>query len=154
MQTARGVVGGQKIKLFFNTLVGADRAERTIGTLPLPLAIIATDIGNGERVVLRDGELALAMRASMSVPAVLTPVSYRGRYLVDGGLVDNLPVAEARALCQADIVIAVDVGSPLLSAEQVNSLKERRRSDGEHPDRTECHCLARPDAARRHLYAS
>ena len=123
MQMARGVVGGQKIKLFFNTLVGADRAERTIGTLPLPLAIIATDIGNGERVVFRDGELALAMRASMSVPAVLTPVPYKGRYLVDGGLVDNLPVAEARALCKADIVIAVDVGSPLLSPEQVDSLK-------------------------------
>lgn len=122
MQTARGIVGGQKIKLFFNTLVGADRAERTIGSLPLPLAIIATDIGSGERVVFRDGELALAMRASMSVPAVLTPVPYKGRYLVDGGLVDNLPVAEARALCKADIVIAVDVGSPLRSPEQVNSL--------------------------------
>ena len=123
MQMARGVVGGQKIKLFFNTLVGADRAERTIGTLPLPLAIIATDIGNGDRVVFRDGELALAMRASMSVPAVLTPVPWRGRYLVDGGLVDNLPVAEARALCKADIVIAVDVGSPLLNPEQVDSLR-------------------------------
>ena len=123
MQTARGVVGGQKIKLFFNTLVGADRAERTIGTLPLPLAIIATDIGTGERVVFRDGELALAMRASMSVPAVLTPVPYNGRYLVDGGLVDNLPVAEARALCKADVVIAVDVGSPLLNPEQVDSVR-------------------------------
>jgi NTE family protein len=122
LRMARGLVGGQKIKLFFNSLVGADRAERDIAGLPLPLAIIATDIGNGDRVVFRDGELALAMRASMSVPAVLTPVAYRGRYLVDGGLVDNLPVAEARALCNADIVIAVDVGSPLLKADQVNSL--------------------------------
>jgi NTE family protein len=123
LRMARGLVGGQKIKLFFNSLVGADRAERNIASLPLPLAIIATDIGNGDRVVFRDGELALAMRASMSVPAVMVPVAWRGRYLVDGGLVDNLPVTEARALCRPDVVIAVDVGSPLLKAGQVNSLR-------------------------------
>jgi len=122
LRMARGLVGGQKIKLFFNTLVGADRGERAIESLPLPLSIIATDIGTGERVVFRSGELAAAMRASMSVPAVLAPVSYKGRYLVDGGLVDNLPVREARERCQADVIIAVDVGSPLLQPQQVESL--------------------------------
>ena len=123
LRMARGLVGGQKIKLFFNSLVGADRAERSIGSLPLPLSIIATDIGNGDRVVFRDdAELATAMRASMSVPAVLAPVAYRGRHLVDGGLVDNLPVAEVRERCKADVVIAVDVGSPLLKPEQVTGL--------------------------------
>jgi len=122
LRTARGLVGGQKIKLFFNTLVGADRGERTIESLPLPLSIVATDIGTGERVVFRSGELAAAMRASMSVPAVLAPVAYKGRYLVDGGLVDNLPVLEARERCQADVIIAVDVGSPLLQPQQVQSL--------------------------------
>ena len=123
LQMARGVVGGQKIKLFFNALVGADRGERPIESLPLPLSILATDIGTGEKVVFRSGELATAMRASMSVPAVLAPVSYRGRHLVDGGLVDNLPVAEVRERCRPDIVIAVDVGSPLLRPEQVDSLR-------------------------------
>ena len=122
LRMARGLVGGQKIKLFFNTLVGADRGERTIESLPLPLSIVATDIGTGERVVFRSGELAAAMRASMSVPAVLAPVAYKGRYLVDGGLVDNLPVEEARERCQADVIIAVDVGSPLLQPQQVQSL--------------------------------
>jgi NTE family protein len=122
LRMARGLVGGQKIKLFFNSLVGADRGERDIGKLPLPLSIIATDIGSGERFVFRDGDLATAMRASMSVPAVLAPVAYRGRHLVDGGLVDNLPVAEVRERCGADVVIAVDVGSPLLQPEQVTSL--------------------------------
>lgn len=122
LRMARGVVGGQKIKLFFNALVGADHGERTIESLPLPLSIVATDIGTGERVVFRSGQLATAMRASMSVPAVLAPVAYRGRHLVDGGLVDNLPVREARERCQADVVIAVDVGSPLLAPEQVDSL--------------------------------
>jgi NTE family protein len=117
-----GVVGGQKIKLFFNQLVGADAGERLIEELPLPVSIIATDIGNGERVVLRDGSLTQAMRASMSVPGLLAPLEYRGRKLVDGGLVDNVPVREVRERCGAEVVIAVNVGSPLLKAEQVSSL--------------------------------
>ncbi len=117
-----GIVSGQKIKLFFNQLVGADQGERAIETLPVPLSLVATDIGSGERVVFREGPLTLAMRASMSVPGLLAPVDYQGRKLVDGGLVDNLPVAEVRERCQADVVIAVNVGTPLLKAEEVGSL--------------------------------
>ena len=117
-----GVVAGQKIKLFFNRLVNSDLGEREIESLPLPLSIIATDIGTGERVVYREGSLTMAMRASMSVPGLLAPVNYQGRKLVDGGLVDNLPVNEVRALCLADVVIAVNVGSPLMKAEDVGSL--------------------------------
>ncbi len=122
IRAAHGVVGGQKIKLFFNTLVGADRGERTIESLPLPVAIVATDIGTGEKVVFRRGELSTAMRASMSVPALLSPVPYQGRYLVDGGLVDNLPIDEVMAACKPDVVIAVDVGTPLARPEDVNTL--------------------------------
>jgi NTE family protein len=117
-----GVVDGQKIKLFINQLVGASRGERSIERLPLPLSIIATDIGTGERVVFREGNLASAMRASMSVPGLLTPVTIGNRKLVDGGLVDNVPIGEARERCQADIVIAVNVGSPLMKPEEVGSL--------------------------------
>ncbi|NJD26404.1 MAG: patatin [Betaproteobacteria bacterium] len=117
-----GVVDGQKIKLFFNRLVGASRGERYIDKLPLPLSIIATDIGTGERVVYREGSLTSAMRASMSVPGLLSPVVIDGRKLVDGGLVDNVPIGEVRERCQADIVIAVNVGSPMMKAEDVGSL--------------------------------
>ena len=117
-----GVVSGQKIKLFFNQLVRANQGERNVEDLPLPLSIVATDIGSGERVVFRDGPLTTAMRASMSVPGLLAPVDHQGRKLVDGGLVDNLPVAEVRERCKADVVIAVNVGSPLLKAEEVGSL--------------------------------
>lgn len=122
LQMAHGIVGGQKIKLFFNTLVGSERGERSIESLPIPLSIIATDIGTGERVAFRSGELSAAMRASMSVPALLSPVRYQGRNLVDGGLVDNLPVGEVKSHCNADVVIAVDVGSPLFKPEDVNSI--------------------------------
>ena len=117
-----GVVDGVKIKLFFNRLVGAGKDERVIEKLPLPLSIIATDIGTGQRVVLREGSLTSAMRASMSVPGLLSPITLDGRKLVDGGLVDNVPIAEARERCNADIVIAVNVGSPLMDADRVGSL--------------------------------
>jgi NTE family protein len=117
-----GVVAGQKIKLFFNQLVHADLGERSIEKLPLPLSIIATDIGNGDRIVFREGSLTRAMRASMSVPGLLAPVDHNGRKLVDGGLVDNLPINEARSRCHPDVVIAVNVGSPLLKPEEIGSL--------------------------------
>ena len=117
-----GVIGGGKIKLFFNRLGSAGRGGRVIGRLPIPISIIATDIGNGRRVVLREGNLASAMRASMSVPGLLSPVVLDGKKLVDGGLVGHVPIEEAREPCNADIVIAVNVGSPLLDPSQVGSL--------------------------------
>ncbi|MBI4995537.1 MAG: patatin-like phospholipase family protein [Rhodocyclales bacterium] len=117
-----GMVAGQKIKLFFNQLVRSDLGERSIEGLPLPLSIIATDIGSGDRVVFRDGSLTRAMRASMSVPGLLAPVEYNGRKLVDGGLVDNLPIEEARQRCRPDVIIAINVGSPLLKPEEIGSM--------------------------------
>jgi len=117
-----GVVAGQKIKLFFNQLVRANQGEINIEDLPLPLSIIATDIGNGDRVVFREGSLTKAMRASMSVPGLLAPVEHQGRKLVDGGLVDNVPIGEVRDRCKADVVIAVNVGSPLMKPEEIGSL--------------------------------
>lgn len=122
MQIQPGVVAGEKIKLFFNQLVDADLGEREIQELALPLAIVATDIGTGERVVFREGSLTQAMRATMSVPGLMAPVEYQNRKLVDGGLVDNLPIEVGRDLCNADRVIVVNVGSPLKPPESVGSL--------------------------------
>jgi NTE family protein len=120
--TPPGVVSGQKIKLFFNQLVHANAGDRLIEKLGLPVSIIATDIGTGARVVFREGSLTLAMRASMSVPGLMAPLEYDGRKLVDGGLVDNLPIQEVRDLCGANVVIAVNVGSPLLEASEIRGL--------------------------------
>ncbi len=117
-----GAVAGEKIKLFFNELVRADLGERNIEDLPIPLTLIATDIGNGERVAMRSGNLTSAMRASMSVPGAIAPVVREGRKLVDGGLVDNVPVQEVRDRCGAQVVIAVNVGSPLLKPDQVTGV--------------------------------
>jgi NTE family protein len=120
--TPPGVLSGQKIKLFFNRLVQSDVNERMLEQLPLPVSIVATDIATGERVVFRDGSLTQAMRASMSVPGLMTPVEYRGRKLVDGGLVDNLPIQEVRERCDAQVVIAVNVGTPPLKASEISGL--------------------------------
>lgn len=122
LTTPPGVVTGQKVKLFINRLVRADAGERGIEDLPLPLSIIATDIGTGERVAYRSGSLTMAMRASMAVPGLLAPVVHEGRKLVDGGLVDNVPIAEVRERCGAELVIAVNVGTPLLRPEQIGGL--------------------------------
>jgi NTE family protein len=117
-----GAVSGEKLKLFFNQLVRSDVGDRAIEQLAMPLAIIATDIGTGERVAMRTGNLTTAMRASMSVPGLIAPVTRDGRKLVDGGLTDNVPVAEVRELCNPDVVIAVNVGSPLLKPDQVTGI--------------------------------
>ncbi|HEY4998667.1 MAG TPA: patatin-like phospholipase family protein, partial [Usitatibacter sp.] len=117
-----GALAGEKLKLFFNHLVHAELGDRSVEQLPIPLAIIATDIGTGERVAIRSGNLTSAMRASMSVPGLMAPVERENRKLVDGGLTDNLPVAEVKSLCGADVVIAVNVGSPLLKPAEVTGV--------------------------------
>ncbi|HST03000.1 MAG TPA: patatin-like phospholipase family protein, partial [Usitatibacter sp.] len=117
-----GALAGEKLKLFFNRLVRSELGDRSIEDLALPISIIATDIGTGERVPIRTGNLTSAMRASMSVPGLIAPVLREGRKLVDGGLTDNLPVAEVKELCKPDVVIAVNVGSPLYKPEQVTGV--------------------------------
>lgn len=79
--------------------------------LKLPLALVAMDAYTGELVILRKGRLAPAVRASCSVPGIFAPVKINGRWLVDGGIVDNLPVDAVREL-GAEYVIGVDVFEP------------------------------------------
>ena len=117
-----GALAGEKLKLFFNQLTRADLGDRNIEDLPMPLAIVATDIGHGTRQVMRTGNLTSAMRGSMSVPGLLAPVLRDGVKLVDGGLTDNLPVGEVIDLCHPDVVIAVNVGSPLFKPEEVKGI--------------------------------
>ncbi len=94
--------------------------ERTFEDLSVPLSVIACDIDTGEEVVLRSGKLYRALAASISVPGIHPPVHYDGRFLVDGGLVNKVPVDAAVAM-GAEIVIAVDVGASL-NARVVTSL--------------------------------
>ncbi len=105
----RGLIQGQKLTQILRretiSIAGTDDFDR----LPTRFRAVATDLETGERRVLAGGDLTEALRASMSAPGVFAPVELNGRLLVDGGLVENLPVDVAKAM-GVDIVIAVDVG--------------------------------------------
>src|SRR6185295_5761122 len=88
--------------------------------LPIPFRAVATDVETGEAVVLDHGDLVRSVLASMTVPGAFLPVEIDGRLLVDGGMANNLPVEVVKTM-GADVVIAVDVGTPLMSREAIQS---------------------------------
>ena len=116
----RGVVSGQKVVFMFESLASQRVNTSNFDQLPIPFRAIATDIVTGEMVVIADGELSMAMRASMAVPAVFDPVRRGDHLLVDGGLVRNLPVDVARDM-GADVIIAVDVGTKLAGDDELKN---------------------------------
>ncbi len=116
-----GLISGQNISFLFESLVSERVRVDHFDELALPFRAVAADLLTGEAVVMERGNLALAMRASMSVPAIFDPVERDGRLLVDGGIANNLPVDVARGM-GADIVIAVDVGSGGLEKAEVKNI--------------------------------
>jgi NTE family protein len=116
----KGIITGVSVEAQLRKLVKFTTFT-TFDQLPVPFRAIATDLGTGEMVVLQDGSLITAMRASMSVPGGMAPVRIGERQLVDGGLVRNLPVDVARSM-GADIVIAVNLGTPLMKPEEITSV--------------------------------
>lgn len=87
-------------------------ADRDFSDLELPFAAVAADVETGEEVVLTEGNLALAIAASAAIPGVFAPVLREGRYLIDGGVLNKVPV-DAVIDLGADAVIAVDAGAPV-----------------------------------------
>lgn len=116
----RGLIQGQRLTqtLRLETLPVA--AIEDFDRLPTPFRAVAADLETGARVVLGSGDLTSAMRASMSAPGVFAPVEVDGRLLVDGGIVENLPVDVAKAL-GVDIIIAVDVGFQPVGRKELTS---------------------------------
>ncbi len=94
---------------------------KTFEDLKIPLKMVATDLETGDKVVLDSGDLFTALRATMSMPGLFAPIRVKGRWLVDGGLVDPVPVGLARAM-GADVVIAVDLNTTLVSRQKRGSL--------------------------------
>src|SRR5436190_2099392 len=115
----KGVLSGVSIESYLRLLTGPV-ITNDFGNLPVPFRAVAADIVTGEAVVLQQGSISQAMRASMSVPGAMAPVEIEGRLLVDGGIVNNLPIDEARRLC-ADTVIAVNICTPPLKREEITS---------------------------------
>lgn len=90
--------------------------------LRIPVVMVATDLERGDKVVLRSGDLLEALRASMSIPGLFAPARVKDRWLVDGGVVDPVPVGVARAM-EADVVIAIDLNSGRLSRKKPKKQK-------------------------------
>lgn len=116
-----GSVSSRGLELLLRRHVLPVRGVSDFDRLPIPFRAVATDMESGSAVVFDRGDLAQALRASMSVPGVFPPSDVQGRLLGDGGLVDNLPVEVARRW-GADRVIAVNVGTPLAGRETLGTV--------------------------------
>jgi NTE family protein len=105
--TSKALTPGRRVEELLDGLIAA----KDFKDLKIPFAAVATDLHTGEKVVMKEGDLLSAVRASMSIPGVFPPVERDGRVLVDGQLVDPVPVAVCREM-GADAVIAVDINPP------------------------------------------
>jgi NTE family protein len=121
IQVPKGAIEGQKLSELFSRLTRGAHHIQDFNELPIPFACMAADITNGEPVKLSTGSLPVAMRASMAIPSIFTPVKIDGRLLVDGGLIRNFPVQEAIEM-GADIVIGVNVSSGFMKEEELKSM--------------------------------
>ncbi|HDP36946.1 MAG TPA: hypothetical protein ENN27_03615 [Candidatus Atribacteria bacterium] len=121
-----GLISGKKIEEMLNDLALEDK---TFDDLKIPFAAVATDVESGAEVILNQGKVIDAVRASISIPGIFTPVKYQDYYLVDGGVVDPVPVDVVQKM-GADIIIAVSLAklSPyttvLIINKETGSLEE------------------------------
>ena len=116
-----GLTRGQRVHLLLSKLTWPVHHIRDFSKLPTPFACIATDLKSGQPVIISNGFLPDAMRASMSIPSVFNPALINGKLLVDGGLVRNFPVTEAKKM-GADFIIGIDVSDPPKSKKELRSL--------------------------------
>ena len=117
----QGALSGGNLEIFLHNLTSKADGIRDFDRLPIPFRAVSTDMVAGTPYVFEQGPLYEAMRASMSIPGVFSPADIRGHVLGDGGLVDNLPVDVVRKM-GAEIVIAVNIGTPLMTRDQFSSV--------------------------------
>ena len=149
-----GIVAGQNLGFILNELTRNAALVEDFDRLAIPFRAVATDLATGEQVVIGRGNLAEAVRASMSIPGVYAPVELDGRLLVDGGVANNLPVSVARDM-GADVIIAVDITDPLMDTDdlreafsvvgQLTTLLTRRNTEQQLGLLGERDILIRPD---------
>jgi NTE family protein len=121
-----GLLGGAKLIEFF----GQRFADKDISELQLPFSAIATELESGREVWLQEGSVMDSVRASIAIPGLFTPVLRQGVWVVDGGLVNPVPVSVAQAM-GADIVIAVDLNNDILNARSLGSPLPAESSEAE-----------------------
>ncbi len=115
-----GLIEGQKVFQLFSRLTYPFSFVKNFDQLPIPFRCVTVDLLTGNEEVLQSGSLPKAMRATMSIPTVFSPVPWGDKLLIDGGVVNNLPVDVVKKM-GADIVIAVNVGTPLKKRQHLKS---------------------------------
>ena len=110
-----GLIDGKKVAAFIRSQV----KQINIEDLPLPFRAVSTDLATGSEVVIKQGDIIEAVRASISVPGIFTPVKKGGTILVDGGLVNPVPVSVVREM-GADFVIAVDLNHDIVAKKGIS----------------------------------
>jgi len=121
LRLPKGAISGQEILLYLSDLTSGAEGIENFDQLPIPFRAVATDLETGQMVVIDQGPLPFAMRASMAVPGVFAPLETDSRIYVDGGLVRNLPVDIARAM-GVDTLIVVKLDSDPPTREQLSSV--------------------------------
>jgi NTE family protein len=117
---ATGAITGQNLELVLHGLTWRDDDIGSFDNLPIPFRAVATNLVDGSEVDFDRGPLYIAMRGSMSVPGIFAPLDHDGKMLGDGGLVKNLPVDLVQKM-GAEVVIAINIGTPLMTREQLSS---------------------------------
>jgi NTE family protein len=112
MLLSEHLLSNKKLENFIDEKIGSI----TFDQLQTRLVCVATDLITGERILLREGNVSFAARASATIPGIFQPVEYNQRYLVDGGLVENIPVGVAKVL-KADVIIAVPVSADITKSD-------------------------------------
>ncbi|MGA1372131.1 MAG: patatin-like phospholipase family protein [Pseudomonadales bacterium] len=116
-----GAIEGQRLNLILHDLVKQVADITDFDQLPIPYRAVASDIVTGDPVILRQGDLAVAMRASMSIPGVFTPIELDGHLLVDGGIAKNIPVDVVQDM-GVDRLIVIDIGTPLAPRDKLGNV--------------------------------
>jgi len=116
-----GLLEGQELWLKFSELYFPVHDQKDFSKFSIPFRCITTDVGTGEAVVMKQGEIITAVRASMAIPSVFTAVDFDNHRLVDGGIVRNFPVRDVREM-GADIVIGSNVATGLLPSDKVRNV--------------------------------
>ncbi|MFO7936718.1 MAG: patatin-like phospholipase family protein [Kiritimatiellia bacterium] len=126
-----GLVSGKNFMRLLKDVIPA----RSFDELQYPLAIVATDLNTEKEVVFRDGDLMNAIRSSISIPGIFTPVEYKHTHLVDGGLVNPLPISVCHSM-GADKVIAVDINLKTPSVSEKKPVSRKKTGDTVYEEKT------------------
>ncbi len=118
----KGVIHGKKVKELLRTIIG----DIEFKDLKIPLAVVATDVNTGEEVIIKRGSVIEAVRASISIPAIFMPVQFKNRFLIDGGIVNPVPVSVVKDM-GAEFVIACNViHKPQKRRKSFSSVREQK----------------------------